>query len=89
MGKERTGVLGGNFMLGRFFLRGFGLGSFFPRGKTYTGKLFPGGNCVPGRFFRGEVQCGGGGTLCYNTVTYITDISLHVTLSNQSHAFKH
>ena len=56
-GKGRTGVQGGNFMLGRFFRRGkVRPGFFFLRGKIYTGILFPGVILS-----RGGFSGGGGG----------------------------
>ena len=54
-GGGRTGVLGGNFMLGRFFCGGkVRPGFFFPRGKIYIGILFPGAILSRGGFPRGS-----------------------------------
>ena len=47
-------------MLGRFFRRGkVRPGFFFPRGKNLYWYTFSGGDSIPGRFFRGEILCGG------------------------------
>ena len=63
-GKGRTGVLGGNFMLGRFFRLGkVRPGFFFPRGKIYTGILFPGAILSRGGFSGGKFNAGGNSML--------------------------
>ena len=63
-GKGRTGVLGGNFTLGRFFRGGkVGPGFFFPRGKIYTGIRFPGAILSRGGFSGGEFYAGGNSML--------------------------
>ena len=47
-------------MLGRFFRRGkVQPGFFFPAGENLYWYTFSGGDSIPGRFFRGEVLCGG------------------------------
>ena len=59
-GKGRTGVLGGNFMLGRFFRGGkVRPGFFFSAGENLYWYTFSGGDSIPGRFFREKVLCGG------------------------------
>ena len=60
-GEKACCHLGGNSILGRFFLGGkVGPGLIYPRGKFYTRPIFPGGKLGPGPFFRGE-------SLYYNT----------------------
>ena len=55
-GGGRTGVQGGNFMLGRFFRREkVRPGFFFPRGIIYTGILFPGVILSRGGFSGGKL----------------------------------
>ena len=59
-GKGRTGVLGGNFILGRFFPPGEGSAwVLFSAGENLYRYTFSRGDSIPGRFFRGEVLCGG------------------------------
>ena len=59
-GKGRTGVLGGNIMLWRFFPRGEGSAwVLFSAGENLYWYTFTGGDSIPGRFFPGEVLCGG------------------------------
>ena len=71
-GKGRTGVLGGNFILGRFFRGGkVRPGFFFPRGKFYTGILFPGAILSRGGFSGGKFYAGGNSMLQHRNTKYL------------------
>ena len=69
-GGGRTGVLEGNFMLGRFFREGkVRPGFFFPRGKIYTGILFLGAILSRGGFSGVKFYAGGNSMLQHRRVS--------------------
>ena len=75
--KKRAVILGGNSILGRFFLGGVVPGLIFSRGNSMLGPFSGEGELGLGQFFRGKL-CRRE-SLCYNTglsyMSNITDLS--------------